>query len=128
MIKKTIKYTDYNGEERIEDFWFNLSKAECMEMEMSIDGGLTEMMAKIIAAKDAPSIVKVFKDLILKSYGEKSADGRRFIKKDKDGNRLADAFAETEAYSNLFIELSTDDNAGAEFFNKVIEGPAVQDN
>ncbi len=83
MLKKTIKYTDYNNAERTEDFYFNLSKAEVMEMEMTTTGGLAEQITKIIAAQDNPSIIKIFKNLVLKSYGEKSPDGKRFIKNDE---------------------------------------------
>ena len=75
MLKKTITYVDYNGEERKEDFYFNLSKAEVMEMELSTTGGLAEMIQRIVAAKDAPAIIKIFKDLVRKAYGEKSPDG-----------------------------------------------------
>ena len=116
MLKKSIKYTDYNGVERTEDFYFNLSKAELMEMEMSTAGGLAEMITKIVAAQDQPAIIKLFKELILKAYGEKSADGKRFIKSDE----LAAAFSQTEAYSELFMELSTDSDKAAEFVNKII--------
>lgn len=116
MLKKTISYTDYNGVARTEDFYFNLSKAEVMELEMGTDGGLAEMIKKIVAAKDAPSIIKVFKDLVLKAYGEKSADGKRFIKSDE----IATAFSQTEAYSQLFMELATDADKGAEFVNGIM--------
>jgi len=116
MLKKTITYTDYNGVERTEDFYFNLSKAEILEMEMGTTGGFTEMVEKIVAAKDAPAIIKVFKDMVFKSYGEKSADGKRFIK----SKELSEAFAQTEAYSQLFMELATDDKKGAEFVNGVV--------
>ena len=116
MLKKSIKYTDYNGVERSEDFYFNLSKAELMEMEMSTAGGLAEMITKIVAAQDQPAIIKLFKELILKAYGEKSADGKRFIKSDE----LAAAFSQTEAYSELCMELSTDSDKAAEFVNKII--------
>ena len=116
MLKKSIKYTDYNGVERSEDFYFNLSKAELMEMEMSTAGGLAEMITKIVAAQDQPAIIKLFEELILKAYGEKSADGKRFIKSDE----LAAAFSQTEAYSELFMELSTDSDKAAEFVNKII--------
>ncbi len=119
MLKKTITYTDYNGEERTEDFYFNLSKAELMEMEMSTSGGLAEMIERIVAAKDAPAIIKVFKELILKAYGEKSPDGKHFMKQ-RDGVKLADQFAATEAYSQLFMELATDDEKAAEFVNGII--------
>ena len=116
MLKKTITYTDFNGMERSEDFYFNLTKAEVMEMEMSTVGGLSEMIQRIIAAQDTPSIIKVFKDLVLKSYGEKSADGKRFIKTPE----IAEAFSQTEAYSGLFMELATDADAAAAFVNGII--------
>ncbi len=116
MIKKTITYVDYNGNERTEDYWFNLSKAEVMEMEMSTTGGLAERIQKIVAAQDAPSIIKIFKELLLKAYGEKSADGKRFIKSEE----ISTAFAQTEAYSNLFMEFVTDSDAAAEFVNGII--------
>lgn len=120
MLKKTITYTDYNGVERIEDFYFNLSEAELMEMDMSTTGGLADMLNKIIAAKDIPSLVTFFKGLVLKAYGEKSLDGKRFIKIDKDGHHLSDDFAQTEAYSILFMELATNDEAAANFVNGII--------
>lgn len=116
MLKKTITYTDYNGNERKEDFYFNLSKAEIMEMEMSTTGGLAEMIQKVVATQDAPAIIKIFKDLVLKAYGEKSADGKRFIKNEE----LATAFSQTEAYSILFMELATDADAAAKFVNGIV--------
>lgn len=121
MLKKTITYPDYNGVERTEDFYFNLSKAEVTEMEMSTTGGLAEMIQKVVAAQDTAAIIKIFKDLILKAYGEKSPDGKRFMKV-QNGIRLADAFAETEAYSILFMELATDADAAAKFVNGIIPG------
>lgn len=124
MLKKTIEYTDYNGVERKEDFYFNLSKAEVMEMEMSTVGGLAEMIQRIVAAQDAPAIIKIFKDLILKAYGVKGPDGKQFLKVDKDGHRLADDFEQTEAYSVLFMELATDADKAAEFINGIV--PAEQ--
>lgn len=120
MISKNIKYTDYNGVEREETFLFNLSKAELMEMELGTTGGLTEIIKKIIETKDQPSIIKIFKELVLKAYGEKSADGKRFIKMDENGQPLSRQFAETEAYSVLFMELATDDAKAAEFVNGII--------
>lgn len=116
MIKKTITYTDYNEIERTEDFYFNLTKAEIMEIELSTTGGLAEMIQKIVAAKDAPAIIKVFKDLVLKAYGEKSPDGKRFIKSPE----IAEAFSQTEAYSILFMELATDADAAAKFVNGIV--------
>ena len=120
MLKKTIKYTDYNGVEREEEFLFHLSKAELMEMEMGTTGGLAESIQKIVAAQDTPAIIKIFKDIILKAYGEKSADGKRFIKVDDNGIKLSNAFTQTEAYSNLFMELATDADAAAKFIKGII--------
>lgn len=116
MLKKNIAYTDYNGVERKEDFYFNLSKAEIAEMELSTTGGLSEMIKRVVETQDNTQIVKIFKDLILKAYGEKSADGKRFIK----SQEIADAFSQTEAYSVLFMELAFDANSAAEFVNGII--------
>ena len=116
MLKKTIEYTDFNGVERKEEFYFNLSKAEIMEMEMSKKGGLTEEIQRITAAQDAPAIIQVFKDLLLKAYGVKSPDGRRFIK----SQELRDDFEQTEAYSIMFMELATDADAAAKFINGIV--------
>ena len=115
MLKKTITYTDYNDVERTEDFYFNLTKAELMEREMGAVGGLSGMIEKIVSAKDAPAIIKVFKELVLKAYGEKSADGKRFIK----SKEISDAFSQTEAYSQLFMELATDADAASKFVNGI---------
>lgn len=120
MIAKTVKYNDFNGVEREEKFFFNLTKAEITEMELSTTGGLAENIKKIVEAQDTPAIIKIFKELILKSYGEKSLDGKRFRKVDDAGVPLSIAFSETEAYSNLFMELATDDKAAAEFVNGII--------
>lgn len=116
MLKKTITYTDYNGNERTEDFYFNLTKAEIMEMELTASGGLTEMIKRIIAAQDTPAITKIFKDIVLKAYGHKSPDGKRFIKNDE----IREEFAQTEAYSQLFMELVMDSDKAAAFINGVV--------
>ena len=116
MLKKTIKYTDYNGVERTEDFYFNLNKAEIMEMQLTTVGGLDAYLKKIISAQDMPTLMRIFKDLVLKSYGVKSDDGRRFIKNEK----LREEFEQTEAYSILYMELSTDAEAAAAFVNGII--------
>lgn len=116
MFKKDIEYTDYNGNKRKEAFYFNLSKAELMEMELSTSGGFQQYINRIINAQDTPQLVKLFKELILKSYGEKSDDGKRFIKSDE----IRDAFSQTEAYSELFMELATNTESATEFVNHVI--------
>ena len=116
MVVEKIKYTDFNGLEREEEFMFNLTEAEITEMELTTDGGLSDSIKKIIAAQDTPQIIKVFKMLLLKSYGEKSADGRRFVKSDK----LSEEFAQTNAYSQLFMKLATDDKAAVAFINGIM--------
>lgn len=116
MLKKTIKYTDYNGQEREETFRFHLKEAELLELEAGTTGGYTEMVKRIIAAKDTPAIMAIFKELLLKSYGEVSADGRRFIKSPE----LSEEFSQTEAYSKLFVELATDSDKAAEFVNGIL--------
>ena len=116
MLKLTRTYNDYNGVSRTEDFYFNLTQAELTEMELSVDGGLTEMINRIVAAKDGKQIINIFKKLILTAYGEKSPDGKRFIK----SQELRDAFAQTEAYSDLFMELATDADAAARFVNGIV--------
>ena len=120
MLAKNIKYTDYNGVEREETFLFNLSKAELMEMEMGTTGGLAEMIKQIVNTQDAPAIIKIFKEIILKAYGEKSADGKRFVKIDENGKQLSLNFAQTEAYSQLFMELATDSDAAANFIKGIV--------
>ena len=122
MLKETIAYTDYNGNERKEDFYFNLTKAEITEMEMSTTGGFAEMIQRVVAAQDAPSIIKVFKDLVLKAYGVKSPDGKRFIK----SKELSDEFSQTEAYSELFMKLATDADAASKFINGIVPADMAQ--
>lgn len=122
MLKKTITYTDYNGVERTEDYLFNLNKAELLELGLSKKGGLEQWIEKIVQEEDAPKLVAIFKEIILKAYGEKSADGKRFIKSDE----LAEEFSQTEAYVELFIELATKAEAAAAFINGITpEVPAV---
>lgn len=116
MLKKSITYTDYNGVERSEDFYFNLSQAELSEMELSTAGGLENYINKIVNTKDNAAIIAIFKDLILKSYGEKSDDGRRFIK----SKEISEAFSQTEAYSDLFMELASSAEAATAFVNGIV--------
>ena len=121
MLKKVITYTDYNGVERTETFYFNLSKSELMRKEMSTAGGLTEKIKRISETLDAPEIMSIFEDLVLSSYGVKSDDGKRFIK----SKQLSEEFMQTEAYDKLYMELITDSKAAAEFFKGVIPADAA---
>lgn len=116
MLKKTIRYTDYNGVERVEDFYFNLSKAEIVDMENTTPGGYSAMLQGIVDAKDQPALIKHFKELVLKAYGIKSPDGRRFIK----SQEIREEFEQTEAFVELYMELVSDDEAAAEFTNGII--------
>lgn len=116
MLKKTIKYTDFNDEEVQEDFYFHLSKAELIELELSHEGGLSEWLKTVIAANDGKTIMTEFKKIILSAYGQRSPDGRRFIK----NNTLREEFESTEAYSVLFVELVTNAEAAGEFVRSVI--------
>jgi hypothetical protein len=116
MIKKPITYTDYEGMERTEDFYFNLTRAELAEMELSVSGGLSKKLEKIAQTQDVPEIAAFFKEIILKAYGVKSEDGKRFIK----SAQLSEEFAQTEAYVELFMELLGDPEAAAAFFNGIV--------
>lgn len=116
MLKLTRTYVDFNDLSRTEDFYFNLTQAEVTEMELSVDGGLVEMINRIVAAKDGKQIIALFKDIVLRAYGEKSPDGKRFIKTPE----IRDAFAQTQAYSDLFMELATDAQKAAEFVNGIV--------
>lgn len=116
MLKKTITYKDYNDNERTEDFYFNLTQSEVTELELSTKGGLVETINTIVAAQDGEKIIKLFKDLLFRSYGEKSPDGRRFIK----SQELSEAFSQTEAYDKLFISIVTDPDNASAFFNGIL--------
>ena len=116
MIKITKTYTDYKDLERTEDFFFNLTKAEIMDMEFSTTGGLTEYLTIISNANDLPSAFKVFKELLSKSYGVRSADGRRFMKSEE----LSSEFLQTEAYSMIFMDLTTDDEKMSNFIKGIL--------
>lgn len=116
MLKKTIKYTDFDDNEREETFYFNLSKVEVAEMEMSVSGGWVKWVEKVVEAQSEPELIKIFKEVVLTAYGEKSADGRRFVKSPE----LSKAFSETGAFEVLFMELATDSEAAAAFFNGIV--------
>nr|DAE25262.1 MAG TPA: hypothetical protein [Siphoviridae sp. ctWWc42] len=116
MLKKTITYTDYDGVERTEDFYFNFTEAELMEWQLVTNGGLTSYVQKIVDAKDQPRLITLFKELLLKAYGVKSDDGRRFIKSEE----ISEEFSQNPAYSILYMELVTDDKVAADFVNGII--------
>jgi len=116
VLKKTVKYKDFNDEEVSEDLFFHLTQAELVELELSHDGGLSEGLKRIIAAEDGKAIIAEFKNIILGAYGQRSADGRRFIK----NKQLRDEFESSAAYSELFMELVTNTDSAVEFVNGII--------
>lgn len=116
MLKKTMTYVDYDGLERKEDFYFNLTRAEVAQMELSVNGGLKQFLENIIQLDDRPKIIEEFKKLITMSYGKKSLDGKRFMK----SQEIVDEFVQTEAFSDLFMELATNANAAAEFVRGIL--------
>lgn len=116
MLKKVITYTDYDGNERTETHYFNLSKAEMLDMELFTAGGYSNMLQRVIEEKNQVEIVKIFKELVLKSYGVKSDDGKRFMKSEE----ITKAFTETEAFTELYMELATDSEAAAAFANGIM--------
>lgn len=122
MLKKTISYEDFDGNQRTEDHYFNLTEAEITEMEMSLNGGLSQLLDKIIKESDQKQIIEYFKKIILMSYGKKSLDGRQFIKNDQ----IREEFVSTPAYSNLFMELATDEDAAAAFINGIVPKKAFK--
>ena len=120
MLKKRIKYTDYHGNERNEDFYFNLSKAEIATWELTLEGGLDRHVQKITQEQSGAKIIGLFQELIERSYGEKSPDGRMFVKIDDHGVKVVQRFMQTEAYSVLFMELATNADVAAAFVNGII--------
>lgn len=122
MLKKTVTYTDFNGEQVSEDLFFHLSQAELVEMEMSEKDGLSEALQRIIEAEDGKQIISQFKTIILSSYGKKSPDGKRFIK----NQQLREEFESSEAYSTLFMELVTNTDSAIEFTNGIVPAGVVE--
>ena len=119
MYIKEITYEDYNGEKVTEKFYFNFSRAELATMNLEVEGGLQNYIERITNTRDVPSLIKLFQDLILRSYGVKSDDGKKFIKV-KDGHKLSEDFAQTDAYSEYFMLLVQDDKEAEKFINGVI--------
>ena len=122
MYTKTIEYTDFNGEKRKEDFLFNLTKSELTRMQLGVAGGFDEKLRKIMNKQDGPAIMEFFEDLITLAYGEKSDDGKRFIKSPE----MVEAFKQSAAYDVLYMELLTDDKAAADFTNGIIPAEVAE--
>ena len=116
MLKKTINYTDYNGNQRNDEFYFHLTTLELIEIDAKYPGGLTATLNKLVAEENSAKIIELVKDMIIRSYGVKSEDGKRFIK----SQDVVEAFTQTEAFSELFMELATDAEKAAKFFNGIM--------
>ena len=116
MLKKTIKYTDFNGVEREEDFYFNLTEAELFDMNLSKDGGLQDYIQAIVKSNNSVEISKFFRSVIDKAYGVKSADGKHFEKSE----RTLAAFKSTQAYSDLYVGFLTNADEAADFMKQII--------
>lgn len=128
MYCKTVEYKDYLGNDRKDECWFNLSESELTEMQWSVVGGFANFITRIANAQSEPELMKLFKDLILMSYGERTADGRGFMKKDPvTGRPLSEMFEQTIAYNKIFMELFQSTEAATEFVNNIIpEGMAEE--
>ena len=116
MLKKTVTYEDFDGLQRTEDFYFNLTKAELVELELSLNGGLSQLLKKVIDEKDQAKIIEYFKKIVIGSYGVKSLDGRTFVKSDE----IRRDFASTAAYSEIFMELATNTQSAIDFVNGIM--------
>lgn len=119
MLAEKIQYTDYDGNERNETFYFNLTEAEIALWNLERTGGMKKHLERIMETQDQVEIAKNFRKIIHMAYGEKSEDGRRFMKKDSEGRDLADAFEETEAYSKLIIHILSDPEYASYFVNHI---------
>lgn len=123
MLKKTVTYVDFNGDQVTEDLYFHLSKAEIVELELSQKGGLSEQLKRIVESEDGKAIISEFKNILLSSYGKRSEDGKRFIKT----QALRDEFESSEAYSTIFMELVTDAGVAAEFVQGIIPNDLAEE-
>lgn len=116
MLKRNITYEDFNGETITETFYFNISKPELVELDVEHKEGFESWINSIIKAEDNKTLVNMFKQIVLLAYGQKSEDGKRFIKSDQ----LREEFTQTNAYNELFMELATDDKAAVQFLIGVL--------
>lgn len=116
MLKKTITFKDYFGNERTQDFYFNLNESELTNMNLMVKGGLERQIKNIIATQDQPKLIEYFKSIILASYGEISEDGIRFVKSEE----LSTGFSQTDAFNKLYMELVSDAEKAADFINGIV--------
>ena len=123
MLKRNITYEDFNGEKVTDTFYFNLTRTEILDVELGYEGGMEEFIKKVVAAEDIKTLIAEFKKLILLSYGERTEDGKRFIKSDK----IREEFSQTAAFDSLFMELATNDGSAADFVIGIIPRDMAQE-
>lgn len=116
MRVEKVKFTDYNGVEREETFYFNINKAELAQLEMSVNGGFTEMLSRLSEKQDIPEIQKIFTRMLTLGFGEKSADGRRFIKSEE----MTNEFTQTEAFVEIYMKLCTNVPYALDFISDML--------
>lgn len=121
MLKYTTTYKDFNGNDKTDTFYFNLTRLECLELDLGVDGGMEGYLTNLVEQQDFRSLVREFKKIILASIGEKSLDGRQFVKTDE----IRNGFAATNAFVDLFMRMATDTQFAIDFFNQVI--PQIPD-
>ena len=122
MVKETIRYTDWFDNEREEDYYFNLMQSELVEMEMTLGGSLEYYIQKISKEQNMSELWKLFKNIVLKAYGEKSNDGKRFIKSEE----LRQKFEQSPAYDTLIMKLIQDAEYAAQFINQLMPKELVE--
>lgn len=116
MYKTTVTYTDYDDVQRTEDLYFNLTTAELIKMENSIAGGLQKRIEIMMQRHDVPTIMQTMEDLIKQAYGQKSMDGRKFVKSDE----IYDDFLQSGAYNEFYMGVITDEKKSSEFLDGII--------
>lgn len=122
MFKWEHTYTDYNGYNRTETFYFFLKANVLLDLEWRTPGGLEGYVKNIMSKMDGQGLADTFKMLIEKSYGVKSPDGREFIQ----GDDVFRSFSQTEAFADLYIGLATDDKFAAEFINGIFPRESIE--
>ena len=123
MLRRPVKYTDYEGNPATTICYFHLNKFEWLELETYTKGGLIENLENAIETNNAKKTIDLLKKIILRAYGEKNPETGAF---EKDDDR-AIRFSKTEAFSELFYELAYDESKSREFFLGLIP-PEVREN
>ena len=116
MLRKEVEYKDFDGNDRKDVLWFLLNEVEITEMDLETSGGLVKYMESIIDTNDVNQLITIFKDLLIRSYGERSMDGKHFYKDDKIRNE----FVSSAAYPVLYMEMVSDADKAVEFINGIV--------